>query len=293
MVVAADVAPAHPAASSFGPARVLLTHLAAPSVYAIGGALYVSNESPSGASSLTRLNPATGAIGARLTFRRVNIDAVLLGEGWLWATITPLDRGRPSWLLRLEPDTLHVLSRTRLTSASPDDLAVAGSSVWVGDGGAIDDVATIGPTIIRRVPIRGAKQVSLESGEHGRLLLISEGDFSGHARIERRDPYTGALDATSSPFLGATLPRLGGTAGVGLWLTESTGMQGYVEQLDVEVLKPLHPHVPVFDTNGVRAQVIDGILWISQPDGGPSRNYCADPVGGRARVVIPSAAQRG
>jgi hypothetical protein len=71
-------------------------------------------------------------------------------------------------------------------------------------------------------------------------------------------------------------------------------MAGYVGFLDAETLRPLHSQLPPPQTtNGVRADVIDGILWISQPDGGPSRNYCAQPAGGQPRLAMPLAVQRG
>jgi hypothetical protein len=271
---------------------VLLRHLVSPSAYAVGGALYVTDARRTG-TTLLRVNRDSGAIEARRTFRRDDVAATLIADYWLWVTIKPWNQHRPSWLLRLDPKTLQVLSQTRLRDPTSDDLAVAGSNLWVGDAGHIDQVAVIGGAITARLPIRGAKQISLFSSRQGKLLLLSEGDDSGHGWIERRDPYTGALDARSAEFLGATIPRLGGTAGNGLWISEATGLQGYVERLNVATLRPLHALQPPLDTtNAVRASVIDGVLFVSDPRGA-DHNYCADPVSGDPRVTMPVGEQRG
>jgi hypothetical protein len=66
-------------------------------------------------------------------------------------------------------------------------------------------------------------------------------------------------------------------------------MEGGFFRLDVNTLKitPTQGPATVVDTNGIRAQLIDGILWVTQPAGGGQRNYCGDPATGRARARLP------
>ena len=44
---------------------------------------------------------------------------------------------------------------------------------------------------------------------------------------------------------------------------------------------------------GFGARVSGSVLWVSQLDGGPLRNYCADPKTGRVLATIPLKADEG
>lgn len=71
-------------------------------------------------------------------------------------------------------------------------------------------------------------------------------------------------------------------------------MAGYIERLDARTLKPRPgATVPGQATNGIQAQVADRSLWVTQFHGGPARNYCANPVTGSPRVILPAAERRG
>ncbi len=220
---------------------------------------------------------------------------MLLAEGWLWVTTTSLTGHSPAWLWRLDPNSLRVLSRTQLRA--PDStaaLAAAGASIWVADGGVLDHVAAIGGAIIGRVRVPGARSMELAGADRGARLLVSAGDGSGRARIQLRDGATGALVRSSARFLGVSEPRLGGGVGGVLWISQATGMAGYIERLDARTLKPRPGATgPPQATNGIQAQVADRSLWVSQLHGGPARNYCANPVTGSPRVILPVAERRG
>jgi hypothetical protein len=164
----------------------------------------------------------------------------------------------------------------------------------VADGVVLDHVATIGGAIIGRVRVSGARSMELAGADRGARLLVSAGDGSGRARIELRDGGTGGLLRSSARFLGVSEPRLGGGVGGALWISQATGMAGYIERLDARILMPrLGATVPPQATNGIRAQVVDRILWVSQPRGGSPRNYCANPVTGSPRMILPVAEHRG
>jgi hypothetical protein len=62
---------------------------------------------------------------------------------------------------------------------------------------------------------------------------------------------------------------------------------GRAQRLAVQTLRPTEvPAVLSNATNAILAQVIDGILWVTQPAGGPQRNYCGDPATGRRLASV-------
>lgn len=283
------------AGSAFGTPRRLLGGIGPVTAAATGGTLWVASQPVAGgATELRALDTRTGAVGARRTLGPVTVDSVLYALGWLWVTSVDA-KGRSPQLLRLDPRSLATLSTTALTTRHDYvSVASAGASMWVGDGGELDQVTAIGGQIVRRVRVPGAADTEVATGRGGQSLLVSEDNGSGLSHVQRRDPRTGALLASSARILGAFHPILGGTIANRLWLSEATGLQGYVQQLNVGTLRPTHATLPPpVTTNGVRASVNDGILWITQNGGRPEVNYCADPVTGRSRAQLPAAAGRG
>jgi hypothetical protein len=128
------------------------------------------------------------------------------------------------------------------------------------------------------------------------VLLVSEGGERAH--VQRRNPHTGALIASSGEFEGVTSPHIGGIIDGGAWISESGGNGGYAQRLAIDTLKPtsiatyqpatLGP-LAIFGSNAIAAWVIDGIVWVTKPPGGvggPRRDYCADPVTGRERASV-------
>ncbi|HET9103740.1 MAG TPA: hypothetical protein VFN55_10345 [Solirubrobacteraceae bacterium] len=283
------------ARAAFGTPQRLLSDVGSVTVAATGGTLWVASQPAAGGSTeLRALDAATGAVTAGRTLGPVTTDSVLYALGWLWVTAVD-SKGQSPQLLRLDPHSLATLSTTALaTRHGYVSVASAGASIWVGDGGELDQVTAIGGQIVRRVPLPGAADIEVATGPGGQSLLVSEDNGSGLAHVQRRDPRTGALLAASARFLGAFHPFLGGTIANRLWLSEATGLQGYVQQLDAGTLRPTSATLPPLGTtNGVRASVDDGILWITQNGGRPSVNYCADPVTGRRRVTLPAPVDRG
>jgi len=114
--------------------------------------------------------------------------------------------------------------------------------------------------------------------------------------VQVRSPLTGALRA-STPMTGVVAPSVAGQAG-GVWVSEPTGMMGHVELLSLPALQPERLQAPAGDfisgdrtsiggTNGISAFLADGLVWLTQPDGGAQRNYCGDPATGRMLAAIP------
>jgi hypothetical protein len=64
-------------------------------------------------------------------------------------------------------------------------------------------------------------------------------------------------------------------------------MHGYYGRLDARTLRAdLAPPTRHEVTNGIKVQVLDGILFVNQPFAGSALNYCADPVTGRRRTSL-------
>jgi hypothetical protein len=243
-----------------------------------------------------RVEALTGRVRAARRFGSA-FDQALLSHGVLWVTTT---RGPRSWLWRLDPSSLAVRSRDILPGAWPDDgivgtIALAGGWLWVGTSDRLDRVSPTSGHVTAAVAVRDAEGIDVAAAAAGRVLILSEGH--ARARIQRRDPSTGRLSGRSPIYEGVTKPYIGGIFGGGIWINESGGMMGYIERLAVGTLKPTsfagarpHPGIiappAIFGTNAITALVLDRVLWVTQPEGGPQSDYCGDPLTGRSRAAL-------
>jgi hypothetical protein len=116
------------------------------------------------------------------------------------------------------------------------------------------------------------------------MLVVSEAD-DGAGTVQLRHPVTGALLA-SYPVSGVIAPVVGGVTDSGAWISEPTGMMGYVERLALPALAP-EQATRVEGTNGIHVGLAGRALWIASPVGGGKLNYCADPVTGHRKAPIP------
>jgi len=82
-------------------------------------------------------------------------------------------------------------------------------------------------------------------------------------------------------MLGIVAPVVGGVTGASVWVSESTGMQGFVERFDTATLDP-DQETRVEGTNGISVRLADGLVWVTQVDGGRPHNFCGVPSSGRA-----------
>jgi len=129
----------------------------------------------------------------------------------------------------------------------------------------------------------------------GTILVDGEANAGGGA-VQRRDPRTGRLLASSAPIIGVMEPEVA-VIGSGVWLSEATGHMGFAERLDLTTLKPTPLILPTPDPeggdiyiegdNGIGATVADGLAWITDSQAGAEYNYCADPRTGRALAAVP------
>ncbi len=154
--------------------------------------------------------------------------------------------------------------------------------------------------ITASIILPGAASSDLSANSAGTVLVVGEADSGGHGAVQRRDPATGAILA-SHPVMGVTAPAVAGPAGSAVWVSEATGMTGYVQRLDAATLTAAgsscaegrSTNTCLEGTNDITARLANGLLWVTQVAGGNGRNYCADPSNGRplTPIRLPQPAQ--
>ena len=111
-------------------------------IAASGNAVWVED----GASTLVRLDPATGTVTGRLVLGS-HIDGVAFGAGSIWVT-----RGTPATLIRIDPRTaavtakIQIAARRGVTQPFPIGVAVGEGAVWVLNGNT-GTVTRVDPTL--------------------------------------------------------------------------------------------------------------------------------------------------
>lgn len=276
--------------------------LAAPAVaYTTLGLYLTSQVSPLGSApivdELARVDRTTGNVVAQ---RRMagSFDSAMAASGSLWVTTNSLTR-EVVW--RLDPRTLAVRGHWQVAASKGfvgyvgGSMAVAGGALWVAGGNRLLRLSLPGGQVVVSIPLPGAASSDVASNATGSVLIVGEATSSGVGTIERRDPVTGALMATTPSIIGVTAPRVSEILGGQVWVSESTGMMGYVQRYDVTPLAPAGAACRdgrstsscLEGTNGIRARVADGLVWISQPAGGPTREVCLDPTNGSVLASLP------
>jgi hypothetical protein len=229
---------------------------------------------------------ATGRVRAMRAFPSGYLSPPVGAAGSLWITFTT---ARSARLLRLNPATLVTTGQLRVASASggaeqAEQIAFAGGAVWVTGGDRLIRVSPTSMTVTTVIRFPGANSSALSASADGHVLVVSEAD-DGAGTIQRRQPVTGALLA-SYPVSGVTAASVSGVTDSGVWISEPTGMMGYVERFALAALTPEQATLAE-GTNSIGAELADGALWITSPVGGSRLNYCADPVTGHREAPIP------
>jgi hypothetical protein len=263
-----------------------------PDVAVTGGRLYVTWQvNPPTAAvpqyEFSRVDQATGAIQATHLLSPGYVAKPLAAGGWLWV---PIATSAGESLLRLDPADLAVTADLPVGQMPPgvgsgSHLAVAGGSLWVAGGDRLVRVSLTTGQVIATVQLPGAYRSGVAANGKGTVLVVSEANEGGTGSVQRRDPVTGALLASHS-MSGVSAPALDGVIDAGVWVSEPTGLLGYVERFRTATMTP-DPATDVSGTNGISVIVADGVVWISDRPGGARRNYCADPATGRRLATIP------
>lgn len=273
------------------PSTIAGTVFLNPALVSAGTGLYLRWDLKQGQQApppagLARVDPATGRILAVNTSLPGTVGRPVFAAGSLWVTDAASDG---EFLLRLNPLTLAVTGRVKITSGKGiggfgGHIAFAGGLVWADGANRLVAVSPSAMSVRRAITFPHANDSDAMASADGTTLIVSEA-VSGNGSVQRRDPVTGALLA-SVPMLGVVAPILGGVTSGGVWISEPTGMMGYVERLDAATLAA-GAATRVRGTNGIRVDLWDGELWVSNQGGGPSRNYCADPANGRRLATSP------
>lgn len=211
----------------------------------------------------------------------------MYAAGSLWVTDAT---AAGELLLRLDPRALMVTGELKIGGPyhpggmAGEHLAFAAGSIWADGGDQLIEVAPGSVSVTRTIPLPGALTSDVAASPDGGTLIVSEAGDGGAGTVQRRDPATGALLASHS-MTGVLAPVIGGVSGADAWIAEPTGMMGYVERFRTAAMTP-DEATQVEGTNGIRVRIWNGVLWVTNPVGGPARNYCADPGTGRRLATL-------
>ena len=257
-----------------------------------------------GQTELARVDEASGQILAARSLGPVNFDQALSAGGSLWVA-TSSRTGET--LLRLDPRTLAVIHRRWIGAGGAQGwsgrvLAVAAGGLWVAGGNRLLRLALPAGTLTGSVTLPRAASSDVSANAAGTVLVTGEANRSGRGTVQRRDPVSGAVLA-SYPMLGVAAPMVAGPVGAAIWVSEATGMMGYVQRLDAGTLAAPAGGCPdpagsvtsacAMGTHGITARLVNGLLWVTQTAGGSRLNYCAEPSDNRrlASIKLPQPAQ--
>jgi len=272
--------------------RILLRGLLSPRVVSTSAGLYVAWQVSSlggfPVSELSRVNSTTGRIEATRRLGATFDQAVAAGGSLYVGISTPSSRPGEA-LLRLNARTLAVTRRWS-DFGEGGSLALAGGGLWVTGQDRLLRLSLPEGNVTASVALPGANRSDVASNAAGTILVVGEAD-QGRGALEKRDPETGTLLASYSPMIGVSAPAVAEVIGQSVWISEATGMMGYVERFDAASLTP-EPGTGTGGSNGISAAVADGLLWVSQIEGGSTTNFCGNPSDGVALAPLnlpPSA----
>jgi hypothetical protein len=262
-----------------------------PYVTVTGGRFYVTWQNKTvrnvPSTTLVRADRATGRIEAARTFSTGYISAPQAAGGSLWALLATASET----LLRLDPDTLAVTGKLRISngqylnsSGFGNHLSVAGGALWAVAGDRLVRVSPRTGKPEKVIDLPGGFSTSMAGSSSGSVLIVSVADSGGRGSMQRRDPVSGALLA-SRATVGVTAADIGGVVGSGVWAAQPTGMQGFVQRYSTRTLAPA-AGTAVEGSNGIRVVVADGLAWVLRA-GPEDASYCASPVTGKKLAAIP------
>ncbi len=235
---------------------------------------------------LMRLDPTTGRVLAVRSLDSAFAKALLV-NGSLWVT-TAARQSTSLW--RLDPRSLGVRSRIILPGAGRPDgltgsLAVADGQLWVGTD-TLNRVSLASGRVDRVVKLAYPGAVQVAADPTGRVLLAVLG-YEHPTYIARLSPHTGAVEARATVSWSIDQPSINGIVDGGAWIYNSGGMAGGSWRIALHTLRPTPVQALAIPAQRSSAQVISGILWVTDPVGGNTLTYCADPVTGRLRARLP------
>jgi hypothetical protein len=300
---AADTTPAASHTSAASRALVVLVHhIGSPAAYATPLGLYVYDSEPAALrrhtvrTELRRIDSRSGRVLAHARLTGTIVQTLIVGAD-LWVTT----KSGPEDLLtvwRLAPTSLTIRSLTHMPVPKPTgfagtvgydgSMASAGGWIWVADVDRIVRLASANGSISAVVMFPNSGGLSV-TGDGGRTLMALGG--SDLVRAFRLNPVDGSVLATSKPFLGAGSGTFGGIIDGGIWMYMGTGHLGFGARMRLPDLRTTPtPFEQRYTTQYINVHVVDGFLAVSGVPPSVSDVYCADPVTGRSRARLHSAA---
>lgn len=244
---------------------------------------------------LALIDGTTGQVKLEREFNATILNATAASGSLFVTTRSAIGEG----LVRLNPRNLAETGNWKVIDSGVGffgrgSLAYAGGALWVAGGDRLDRLSLSRDVVTASIALPGAASSDVATDSTGSVLVVSEANSGGIGHIERRDPMTGALLGVSPQIEGIVDPYINGIVGDDLWVDEATGTMGFSELYDLADLEPvglpcnegMSSATCLVGTNGIKAQLIDGLLWVTQAVGGPTRNFCGDP-DGQVLATIP------
>jgi virginiamycin B lyase len=175
-----------------------------------------------GDAQVLRVDPATNRVVARIPVRG-GAGGIGAGAGAVWVTSGEGGDQQHGWVQRIDPPRNRVVATVAVPSGLLWDIAVDGSSVWVGSelGGLWRiDAHTSKVTTIRQpggAPELGAGGVGHLAASAGAVWVASDG------QLQRRDARSGRIVATI-PWADGSLAARGAVGTAGLWFSAGQGL---------------------------------------------------------------------
>ncbi|SRR6266508_1004448 len=232
---------------------------------------------------IARLDLRTGAVKESAPLPP-GVSLALAG-GSLWVTHWKGSNSEVRVLARLDPHTLAVRATVPIPGWS-SELAPAPAGLWVGSGTGGYLLDPSDGRVLRSVKLDGqAGAMSVDPS--GRLLYVvtSVPGAADPRSLYELDAATGGVRARVA-LTGVAVNGISAT-GDGVWVSVATGMLGRVgfhRASDLRVVAAFGPQRNGPATNGIRADVVDGILWVT--DSMVGAVACADPATGRPREIV-------
>lgn len=290
---AGTTAAGQPAAATVADAGRVLFSLQAPAskAYAAGGSLYLAHTVPADEHTeeiydLNRVDPVSGRVLATHRFTSL-LDDMVLADRSLWVTTTS---GPATSLWRLDPRSLAVRSSVTLPSSRHSEgiagsLAAAGDQLWVG-AGLLDRVSPATGRVVQAISPPHPGPVQLAANSSGHVLLASLG-YRHPTYIARLNPRTGAVVSRVTVAHSVSQPVLGGIVDGGAWIQNTVDARTTIWRINATTLATTPASRRSTPSGRISVQVIDSVLWVTEPQGQDNLNYCADPVTAQPRARLP------
>ena len=229
---------------------------------------------------LSLLDPKTGRLSDTVQLAGAFHQALEAG-GSLWVAESTPSGGL---LERRNPNTLALIGKVSIDvgpSGFAPSMATASGSLWVAGGKTLTRLSLPDGGVLAGYTISdqaGSSSLGHDSGET--QLVVGWASPGGVGGVQLRDGRSASVIAQSSePLFGVAAPFVSDISGNTMWISEPTGNMGYVENMRLPSMQAQHSTM-IEGSNGIRARIVAGVLWVSQQAGGAKSNFCGDPATG-------------